>query len=82
MKKNDKNMFIKVHILLKKKMTGMMLYVRNLMSSFGDTVEEADKNLREAIILYLEGIDELKIEDQVFKKNLLKRQTKVDKGRQ
>ena len=60
----------------------MMLYVRNLMSSFGDTVEEADKNLREAIILYLEGIDELKIEDQVFKKNLLKRQTKVDKGRQ
>lgn len=37
------------------------------VSSFGDTVEEANENLKEAIMLYLEGIDELKIRDQIFK---------------
>ncbi len=33
------------------------------VSSFGDTVEEANENLKEAILLYLEGIDELKVRD-------------------
>jgi len=37
------------------------------VSSFGKTVEEANENLEEALLLYLEGIEELKIRDQIFK---------------
>ena len=33
-------------------------------------MEEANDNLKEAILLYLEGIDELKIRDQIFKEKL------------
>ena len=42
------------------------------VSSFGDTVEEANENLKEAIVLYLESIDELKIRDQIFKEKSIK----------
>jgi len=30
-------------------------------------VEEANDNLKEAILLYLEGIDELKVRNRIFK---------------
>ena len=43
-----------------------------LMYLFWDSVEEANENLKEAILLYLEGIDELKIRDQVFKEKSIK----------
>lgn len=36
-------------------------------SSFCDTAEEANNNLRETILLYLEGIGDLKIREQIFK---------------
>ena len=35
-------------------------------------MEEANENLQEAILLYLEGIDELKIRDQIFKEKSIK----------
>jgi len=37
-----------------------------ISSSFGDTAGEANNNLREAVLLYLEGIDDLKIREQIF----------------
>lgn len=40
------------------------------VSSFGDTVEEANENSKEATLLYLEGIDELKVRDRIFKKKI------------
>lgn len=39
-----------------------------ISSSFGDTAGEANNNLREAVLLYSEGIDDLKIREQIFKK--------------
>ncbi len=35
-------------------------------------MEEANDSLKEAILLYLEGIDELKIRDQIFKEKSIK----------
>jgi len=40
-----------------------------ISSSFGDTAGEANNNLREAVLLYLEGIDDLKIREQIFSSN-------------
>lgn len=68
MKKNDKNIFIVVTYIIKKENDQYVAVCPEFdVSSFGDTVEEANKNLKEAIMLYLEGIDELKIRDQIFK---------------
>ena len=68
MKKNDKNEFIAVTYIIKKENDQYVAVCPEFdVSSFGDTVEEANKNLKEAIMLYLEGIDELKIRDQIFK---------------
>ena len=73
MKKNDKNVFIVVtHIIKKENDQYVAVCPEFDVSSFGDTVEEANKNLKEAILLYLEGIDELKIRDQVFKEKSIK----------
>ncbi len=42
------------------------------VSSQGDTVEEADKNLAEAVLCYLDTIEELGIREQIFKeKNIV-----------
>jgi len=38
-------------------------------SSFGETADEANNNPREAVLLYLEGIDDLKIREQIFSSN-------------
>lgn len=38
-----------------------------ISSSFGETVEEANNNPREAVLSYSEGIDDLKIREQIFK---------------
>ncbi len=79
MKKNDKNMFIEVTHTIKKEDDQYVAVCPEFgVSSFGGTVEGADKNLREAMMLYLEGIDELKIKDQVFKEKSIK---KIDKDR-
>ncbi len=68
MKKNDKNEFIAVTYIIKKENNHYVAICSEFdVSSFGDTVEEANENLKEAIMLYLEGIDELKIRDQIFK---------------
>ncbi|HNR65012.1 MAG TPA: type II toxin-antitoxin system HicB family antitoxin [Atribacterota bacterium] len=76
MKKNDKNIFIVVtHIIKKENNQYVAICPEFDVSSFGDTVEEANENLKEAITLYLEGIDELKIRDQVFKEKSIKTYT-------
>jgi predicted RNase H-like HicB family nuclease len=76
MKKNDKNIFIVVtHIIKKENGQYVAVCPEFNVSSFGDTVEEANENLKEAITLYLEGIDELKIRDQVFKEKSIKTYT-------
>lgn len=68
MKKNDKNIFIEATCTIKKENNHYVAVCPEFdVSSFGDTVEEANENLKEAIMLYLEGIDELKIRDQIFK---------------
>ena len=42
------------------------------ISSQGDTVEEANKNLAEAVLCYLETIDELGIREEIFnQKNIV-----------
>ena len=67
MKKNDKNEFIESTYTIKKENSHYVTVCPEFdVSSFGDTVEEANENLKEAIMLYLEGIDELKIRDQIF----------------
>ena len=73
MKKNDKNIFIVVtHIIKKENDQYVAVCPEFDVSSFGDTVEETNENLKEAITLYLDGIDELKIRDQVFKEKSIK----------
>lgn len=38
-----------------------------ISSSFGETAEEANNNPIEAVLLYSEGMDDLKIREQIFK---------------
>ena len=73
MGKNDKNIYIVVTYIIKKENDQYVATCPEFdVSSFGDTVEEASENLKEAIMLYLEGIDELKIRDQIFKEKSIK----------
>ena len=68
MKKNIKRQYIIVTHVIKKENDQYVATCPEFdVSSFGETVEEANDNLKEAISLYLEGIEELKILDQIFK---------------
>ncbi|MGD9778026.1 MAG: type II toxin-antitoxin system HicB family antitoxin [Methanosarcina sp.] len=72
MKKNGKKFYIVVTHVIKKENNQYVATCPEFdVSSFGDTVEEANENLTEAILLYLEGIDELKIRDQIFKEKAI-----------
>ena len=42
------------------------------VASQGETVEEADKKLKDAILLYLNTIKELGMREEIFKKNNIK----------
>ena len=68
MKKNIKKQYIIVTSIIKKENDQYVAICPEFdVSSFGETVEEANENLKEAISLYLGGIEELKIRDQIFK---------------
>jgi len=68
MKKNIKKQYIVVTHVIKKENDQYVATCPEFdVSSFGETVEEANDNLKEAISLYLEGIEELKVRDQIFK---------------
>ena len=68
MKKNIKKQYIIVTHVIKKEDDQYVATCPEFdVSSFGETVEEANDNLKEAISLYLEGIEELKVRDQIFK---------------
>jgi len=68
MKKNRKKQYIVVTHVIKKENDQYVATCPEFdVSSFGETVEEANDNLKEAISLYLEGIEELKVRDQIFK---------------
>jgi len=68
MKKNIKKQYIIVTSIIKKENDQYVAICPEFdVSSFCETVEEANDNLKEAISLYLEGIEELKIRDQIFK---------------
>ena len=68
MKKNRKKQYIVVTHVIKKEDDQYVATCPEFdVSSFGETVEEANDNLKEAISLYLEGIEELKVRDQIFK---------------
>ncbi len=72
MKKNSKKFYIVVTHVIKKENDQYVATCPEFdVSSFGDTVEEANEDLTEAILLYLEGIDELKIRDQIFKEKAI-----------
>ena len=49
------------------------------VASHGRTVEEADKNLKEAVILYLESIEQLGTRDAIFKKRNIRLERKPKK---
>jgi len=68
MKKNRRKQYIIVtHIIKKENDQYVSTCPEFDVSSFGETVEEANENLKEAISLYLEGIADLNIRDQIFK---------------
>ena len=68
MKKNRKKQYIIVTHIIKKENDQYVATCPEFdVSSFGETVEEANENLKEAISLYLEGIEKLKILNQIFK---------------
>ena len=68
MKKNRKKQYIIVTHVIKKEDDQYVATCPEFdVSSFGKTVEEANDNLKEAISLYLEGIEELTVRDQIFK---------------
>ena len=68
MKKNRKKQYIVVTHVIKKENDRYVATCPEFdVSSFGETVEESNDNLKEAISLYLEGIEELKVRDQIFK---------------
>jgi predicted RNase H-like HicB family nuclease len=73
MKKNGKKLYIVVTHVIKKENNQYVATCPEFdVSSFGDSVEEANENLKEAILLYLEGIDELKVREQIFKEKSIK----------
>ena len=73
MKKNGKKLFIvATHIIKKENDQYVATCPEFDVSSFGDTVEEANESLKEAILLYLEGIDELKYGTRSLKIDQLK----------
>jgi len=68
MDKNRKKQYIIVtHVIKKENDQYVAICPEFDVSSFGETVENANENLKEAISLYLEGIEELNIRDQIFK---------------
>ena len=68
MDKNRKKQYIIVTHVIKKENDQYVATCPEFdVSSFGETVEEANDNLKEAISLYLEGIEELNILNQIFK---------------
>ena len=72
MKKSCKKQYIVVtHIIKKENEQYVATCPEFDVSSFGDTVEEANNSLREAILLYLEGIESLNILDQIFKEKAI-----------
>ena len=68
MKRNKRKQYIIVtHVIKKENDQYVAICPEFDVSSFGETVEKANDNLKEAISLYLEGIEELKIRNQIFK---------------
>ena len=68
MKRNKRKQYIIVtHVIKKENDQYVAICPEFDVSSFGETVEEANDNLKEATSLYLEGIEELKVRDQIFK---------------
>jgi predicted RNase H-like HicB family nuclease len=68
MKENRKKQYIVVTHVIKKENDQYVATCPEFdVSSFGKTVEEANENLKEALLLYLEGIEELNLRDQIFK---------------
>lgn len=81
MKKNGKKQYIVVTHVIKKENDQYVATCPEFdVSSFGKTVEEANENLEEAILLYLEGIEELKIRDQIFKEKSIATYTSKPKS--
>ena len=81
MKENSKKQYIVVtHIIKKENAQYVATCPEFDVSSFGETVEEANGNLEEAILLYLEGIEELKIRDQIFKEKSIATYTSKPKS--
>jgi predicted RNase H-like HicB family nuclease len=50
-----------------------------MVTTQGKTIEEANKNLKEAVILHLETLDQLGIRDTVFKERNIKILKRKDK---
>ena len=68
MKRNKRKQYIIVtHVIKKENDQYVAICPEFDVSSFGETVEKANDNLKEAISLNLEGIEELKIRNQIFK---------------
>ena len=81
MKKNRKKQYIIVTHVIKKEDDQYVATCPEFdVSSFGETVEEANDNLKEAISLYLEGIEELKVRDQIFKEKSITTYTSKPKS--
>lgn len=81
MKKNIKKQYIIVSHVIKKENDQYVATCPEFdVSSFGKTVEEANENLKEAILLYLEGIEELEIRDQIFKEKSIATYTSKPKS--
>ena len=81
MKKNRKKQYIIVTHVIKKEDDQYVATCPEFdVSSFGETVEEANDNLKEAISLYLEGIEELKTRDQIFKEKSITTYTSKPKS--
>jgi len=71
MRKNKRKQYIIVtHVIKKENDQYVAICPEFDVSSFGETVEKANDNLKEAISLYLEGIEELKIRNQIFKESI------------
>ena len=81
MKKNRKKQYIIVTHVIKKEDDQYVATCPEFdVSSFGETVEEANDNLKEAISLYLGGIEELKVRDQIFKEKSITTYTSKPKS--
>ena len=70
--KNEKLVILVTHVMKETKGCVVATCPELMVTTQGKTIQEANKNLKEAVILYLETLEQLGIRNSVFKEKKIK----------